>query len=57
MVWMTHKFIAELYQKNIRTKNSHSNNIYDEGELKEKATILKNRIVGNKGSRRVYRKI
>ena len=56
-VWMNQKSIAKLYQKNIRTINGHINNIYNEGELEEKATIRKNRIVRNEGGREVSREI
>jgi hypothetical protein len=56
-VWMTQKSIAGLYQKNVRTISDHIINIYDEGELNEKATIRKNRIVRNEGGRRVFREI
>jgi len=56
-VWMTQKSIAELYQKKVNTINEHINNIYDEGELEEKATIRNNRIVRNEGGREVSREI
>lgn len=44
-VWMTQKAMAELYQKSVKTINEHIKNIYAEGELDEKSTIRKNRIV------------
>lgn len=44
-VWMTQKAIAELYHKEVNTINEHIKNIYAEGELRESATIRRNRIV------------
>ena len=38
-------------------KNEHIKNIYSEGELSEEATIRKNRIVQNEGSREVEREV
>ena len=37
--------------------NEHIKNIYSEGELREEATIRKNRIVQNEGSREVEREV
>lgn len=56
-VWMTQKGISELFQKGISTINEHIKNIYSEGELSEEATIRKNRIVQNEGSREVEREV
>jgi len=53
---MTQKSFAELYQKNVRTINDNIKNIYEDGELEEKATIQNNRIVRNEGNRRVSEK-
>ncbi|MFB1050639.1 hypothetical protein [Paraliobacillus sp. JSM ZJ581] len=50
---MTQKAIAELYQKGVNTINDHIKNIYVEGELRESATIRKNRIVQFEGKREV----
>lgn len=56
-VWMTQKAIAELYQKGVNTINEHIKNIYEEGEMKEEATIRKNRIVQTEGQRQVEREV
>jgi hypothetical protein len=56
-VWMTQKAIAELYQKGVNTINGHIKNIYAEGELRESATIRKNRIVQSEGKRDVEREV
>ncbi|WP_330948771.1 virulence RhuM family protein [Virgibacillus sp. MG-45] len=56
-VWMTQKAIAELYQKGVNTINEHIKNIYAEGELRESATIRKNRIVQSEGKREVEREV
>ena len=56
-VWMTQKAMAELFQKGVPTINEHIKNIYAEGELKEEATIRKNRIVQVEGSREVEREV
>ena len=37
--------------------NEHIKNIYSEGELSEEATIRKNRIVQNEGSREIEREV
>lgn len=47
--------MAELFQKSIKTINEHIKNIYEEGELSEKTTIRKNRIVQTEGVRQVER--
>ncbi|QIH77111.1 hydroxyacid dehydrogenase [Macrococcoides canis] len=54
-VWMTQKSMAELYQKGVPTINEHIKNIFEEGELLEKRTIRKNRIVQFEGNREVER--
>lgn len=56
-VWMTQKAIAELYQKGVNTINEHIKNIYAEGELQERVTIRKNRIVQIEGKREVEREV
>ena len=52
-VWLTQRMMAELYQVTVPTVNEHLANIYKEGELEEKATIRKFRIVQREGSRNV----
>lgn len=54
-VWMTQKSMAELYQKGVPTINEHIKNIFEEGELLEKRTIRKNRIVQFEDNREVER--
>jgi len=44
-VWLTQKQMALLFDKEISTINEHIKNIYKEGELDEKSTIRKFRIV------------
>jgi len=56
-VWLTQKQMALLFDKEISTINEHIKNIYKEGELDEKSTIRKFRIVQNEGGRRVKRDI
>ena len=56
-VWLTHKLMAELFQKDVRTINEHIQNIYKEGELSKDSTIRKFRIVQTEGKRQVLRKV
>ncbi len=54
-VWLTQRFLGELYGKSVKTINEHIQNIYSEGELAPEATIRKFRIVQTEGSRQVER--
>lgn len=56
-VWLTQRGISALYQKSVNTINEHIKNIFNEGELIEKSTIRKNRIVQNEGNRQVEREV
>ena len=56
-IWLTQAFIAELFQKDVRTINEHLMNIFEEGELRREATIRKFRIVRSEGRREVAREI
>jgi hypothetical protein len=56
-VWLTQKLIGELFGVDVRTVNDHLKNIYADGELKEEATIRKNRIVQKEGKREVSRDV
>jgi hypothetical protein len=56
-LWLSQALIAELFQKDIRTVNEHLQNIYQEGEIEEQATIRKFRIVRREGPREVEREI
>jgi hypothetical protein len=54
-VWLTQKLMAELFQVSVPTINEHLKNIVQEGELVEKATLRKFRIVQIEGEREVSR--
>src|SRR5271157_2091744 len=56
-LWLSQALIAELFQKDIRTVNEHLQNIYQEREIEEQATIRKFRIVRREGPREVEREI
>ena len=56
-MWLTQAFLAELFEKDVRTINEHLVNIFDEGELRREATIRKFRIVRIEGKREVAREI
>ena len=56
-LWLTQALIAEFFQKDVRTVNEHLQNIYAEGEIEERATIRKFRIVRREGARDVERVI
>ena len=56
-LWLSQVLIAELFQKDVRTVNEHLQNIYEQGEIEEQATIRKFRIVRREGPREVEREI
>ena len=56
-VWLTHKQMALLFGKDIRTINEHIQNIFSEGELRQKSTIRNFRIVQIEGKRKIVRDI
>ena len=56
-LWLSQALIGELFQKDVRTVNEHLQNIYQEGEIEEQATIRKFRIVRREGPREVEREI
>lgn len=56
-IWLTQKMIAMLYDVSLPTINEHIKRIYEDGELIEKATIRKYRIVQTEGSRQVNREV
>jgi hypothetical protein len=56
-VWLSQKLLAELFQKDVRTINKNTKNIYAEGELEPEATIRKFRIVQTEGQRQFSRSI
>lgn len=56
-LWLSQRDMADLFHKDVRTINEHIQNIFSEGELDDKATIRKFRIVQKEGGRRVSRQI
>lgn len=54
-VWLTQKHMAELFQTTVPNINLHLKNIFEEGELDERATIKDSLIVQNEGARQVRR--
>ena len=53
--WLTQKRMSDLYGVDVSTINYHLGEIYETGELKEKATIRKFPIVQMEGDREVNR--
>ena len=53
--WLTQKRMSDLYGVDVSTINYHLGEIYETGELKEKATIRKIGIVQTEGEREVNR--
>ncbi len=56
-IWATQKAIAALFGVTTAAINQHLKNIYEEGELKEEATIKKNLMVRLEGNRNVSRTV
>ncbi len=56
-VWMSQVVMAELFQTTVSNINIHLNNVYEEGELKEAATIKDYLIVRQEGIRQVHRNV
>jgi hypothetical protein len=56
-VWLPQAMIAELFQTSVPNINVHLKNIYEEGELDQRATIREYLIVRQEGSRQVSRKV
>lgn len=54
-IWLTQKDMAELFGVKIPAINKHLNNIYQEGELNQDATISILEIVQKEGKRNVKR--
>ena len=54
-IWGTQKMIAKLFNVEVNTINYHIKEIFKTGELKEKSTIRKIRIVQKEGKRKVSR--
>jgi hypothetical protein len=55
-VWLSQKMMAELFQTTVPNINMHLKNIFEEGELEQKATIKEFLIVQQEGNRKVDRK-
>lgn len=56
-IWLTQKMMATLFDVTAPTINEHLKNIFASGELDEKATIRKFRIVQTEGTRHVNREV
>lgn len=56
-VWLSQAQMAELFQTTVPNINLHLRNIYEEGELDQKATIKEYLIVRKEGSREVQRNV
>lgn len=54
-IWLTQKSMAELFGVQPPAINKHLQNIFEEGELKQEATISKMEIVQNEGGRVIKR--
>ena len=57
MLWLTQKAMATLFDVSVSAINQHLKNIYEQGELQQEATIKKNLIVQQEGSRQVSRNV
>ena len=55
--WLTQKKMSELFGVEVNTVNYHLKEIYKSGELSDKATIRKIRIVQKEGNRNVQRDV
>ena len=56
-IWITQKSMAELFGVGVPAVSKHLSNIYEEGELKEAATVSKMEIVQKEGNRNVKREV
>ena len=56
-IWLTQRLMAELYGVDVRTLNYHIQQIYNDNELTEEATIRNFRIVQTEGLRQVSREV
>ena len=54
-IWLTQKKIAELFDVNVPEISKHLSKIYDDGELKRKATVSKMETVQQEGNRQIKR--
>ncbi|MES2776573.1 MAG: virulence RhuM family protein [Bacteroidota bacterium] len=56
-VWLTQTQLCELFQKSKSTVSEHIKHIFEEGELKEEATVRNFRTVQMEGGRKVHRDV
>ena len=56
-VWLNRHQLASLFNRDIKTIGKHINNVFEEGELKQKATVAKFATVQKEGKRTVEREI
>ena len=56
-IWLSQKLMAALFNVEVNTINYHLKEIFKRGELQQKATIRKFRIVQKEGSRAVNREL
>ena len=56
-IWMTQKQMANLFDADLSVVSKHLTNIYDEGELSEKATLANFARVQKEGNRQVSRQL
>lgn len=56
-IWLTQKSMAELFEVNVPAISKHLANVFEEGELEQKATVSKMEIVQTEGSRQVKRNV
>lgn len=56
-LWLCQADLAELYQTTIPNINMHIKNIYEEGELLDKATVKDCLIVQTEGNRQISRHV
>lgn len=56
-LWLTQKMMSSLFDVSVPTVNEHLKNIYNSGELEQKTTIRKFRIVQTEGNRQVNREL
>ena len=56
-VWLTQAQLAELYKVNVPAVSKQIQNVFEDGELQEDATISKMEIVQTEGNREVSREV
>ena len=56
-VWLTQPMIADLFETTVPNVSMHLRNVFDEGELKEEATVKKILTVRQEGARQVSRSL